>query len=242
MDPTTNPTPPVCLMIAGSDPSGGAGLQADLKTFAARGVYGMSALTVATDCETLDGVQEVQPMPPAFVRRQIDRICTDIPPQAVKTGMLFSEAIICVVAEAVRDLPHLVVDPVMTTRRGERLLSDGAEGALTRELLPWATLVTPSLPEAERLTGQRVVSRSDMEEAAAEILALGPGAVCVTGGHLKEGGPPTASSTETTSSGWRLSACLGRCTAPATRFLRPSLPTWRKAWSCRRRCGRRRRT
>lgn len=181
-------TCPVCLTIAGSDPSGGAGLQADLKTFAAFGVYGMSALTVATDCETQVGVEETRPMPPAFMRRQIDCICADIPPQAVKTGMLFSEEIIRVVAEAAQeqDFPHLVVDPVMTTRRGERLLSDGAEEALMRELLPLATVATPSLPEAERLIGSPVRTRRDMEEAAAEILALGPGAVCVTGGHLDE--------------------------------------------------------
>lgn len=185
-------TPTVCLTIAGNDPSGGAGLAADLKTFAARGVYSMAVLTVATDCDTQAGVEEVQPMPPAFVRRQIARVCTDIPPQAVKTGMLFSEEIIRVVAEALCEhAPQaaLVVDPVMTTRRGERLLSDEAEETLADELFSLATVVTPSLPEAERLAGRRVLSRQDMEEAAAEIHALGPKAVCITGGHLGDDRP-----------------------------------------------------
>ncbi len=178
-------TPPV-LTIAGSDPSGGAGMQADLKTFAACGVYGMAALTVATDCNTAYGVEQVEALPPAFVARQIDRVCADIPPQAVKTGMLFSEAIIRVVAEAAgrHAFPHFVVDPVITTRRGERLLSDGAEAALTEALLPLAAATTPSLPEAARLAGFPVETRADMERAARAIRALGPGAVIVTGGHL----------------------------------------------------------
>lgn len=194
MSPTRPPSPArpsVALTIAGSDPSGGAGLQADLKTFAALGVYGMSALTVATDCETLRGVTRVEAMPPAFVARQIERVWEDIPPGAVKTGMLYSEAIIREVAEALRlrgPVP-LVVDPVMTTRRGERLLSDGAEAALARELLPLAAIATPSLPEAERLTGLPVGTRGEVERAAAKILELGAGAVVVTGGH---GSGPTA--------------------------------------------------
>ena len=187
--------PPACLTIAGSDPSGGAGLQADLKSFAAMGVYGMSALTVATDCETQTGVEEVHALPPAFVRRQVDRVCADITPAAVKTGMLFEEEIIRTVAEAARahgvsqdGSTPLVVDPVMTTRRGERLLSDGAEAALVEALLPLATVVTPSLPEAERLVGRTVRTRKAMRQAAEALLDLGagagPAAVIITGGHL----------------------------------------------------------
>lgn len=180
--------PPVALTIAGSDPSGGAGLQADLKTFAALGVYGMTVLTIATDCATDEGVQEVHAIPPAFVARQIERVCRDIPPHAVKTGMLYDEAVIEVVAEAARRFafPAFVLDPVMTTRRAERLLSDGAEHALLERLLPLATVVTPSLPEAERLTGLRVRSREAMERAAEAVLALGPRAVVVKGGHLDD--------------------------------------------------------
>jgi hydroxymethylpyrimidine/phosphomethylpyrimidine kinase len=187
---TSSNAPPVCLTVAGNDPSGGAGLAADLKTFAARGVYGMAALTVATDCETRAGVEEVEPMPPAFVRRQIARACADIPPQAAKTGMLFSEEIIRTVAEVVREraFSAFVVDPVMTTRRGEPLLSEGAETALAEALLPLTTVATPSVPEAERLTGEPVQSRADMESAAAQVVALGADAAVVTGGHFDTGG------------------------------------------------------
>ncbi len=176
----------VALTIAGSDPSGGAGLQADLKTFEALGVYGMSVVTVVTDCATDGGVQQVHEIPAAFVARQLGRVCRDIPPAAVKTGMLFGAAIIEAVAEAATRFafPAFVVDPVMTTRRGERLLSDGAEHALVARLFPLATVVTPSLPEAERLTGLDVRSRAAMEQAAEALLALGPRAVVVKGGHL----------------------------------------------------------
>ncbi len=177
---------PVALTIAGSDPSGGAGLQADLKTFQALDVYGMSVVTVVTDCATDEGVQAVHEVPPVFVARQIERVCRDIPPGAVKTGMLHRTAVIEAVAEAAQRLvfPAFVVDPVMTTRRGERLLSDGAEHALVERLVPLATVVTPSLPEAERLTGLRVRSRAAMERAAEALLALGARAVVVKGGHL----------------------------------------------------------
>lgn len=176
------------LTIAGSDPSGGAGMQADLKTFAACGVYGMAALTVATDCNTAEGVTQVEALPPAFVRRQIDRVCADIPPRAVKTGMLFSQEIIRVVAEAAarHAFTHFVVDPVITTRRGERLLSDGAEAALVEALLPRAAVTTPSLPEAARLADFPVETRADMARAAEAIHALGAAAVVVTGGHLAD--------------------------------------------------------
>lgn len=180
----TPPLPPVVLTVAGSDPSGGAGVQADLKTIAALGAYGTSALTVATDCETLSGVQRVEPFPAAFVARQVERVAADIPPDAVKTGMLYDEAIIRAVAGAVAALgAPLVVDPVATTRRGERLLSDGAEAALVATMLPLATVVTPSLPEAARLTGLPVGSAAEIERAAVQLLDLGAQAAVVTGGH-----------------------------------------------------------
>lgn len=177
---------PVALTIAGNDPSGGAGMLADVKTFAAFGVYGMAVLTVATDCNT-EGVTQMQALPEAFVQRQIEQVCGDIRPDAIKTGMLHSEAVIRTVIDAVQRhaLSPLVVDPVMTTRRGERLLSDGAEDALAA-LLPLAAVITPSLPEAERLTGYGIVSRRDMEHAAETIFKLGPGAVIIKGGHRED--------------------------------------------------------
>jgi hydroxymethylpyrimidine/phosphomethylpyrimidine kinase len=179
-------TLPVTLTIAGNDPSGGAGLQADVKTFESVGAYGMGVLTLATDCTT-DGVDAVEPLPDAFVARQIDRVCTDIAPDAVKTGLLFDTAIIEAVLDAVE--PHgltpLVVDPVMTSRHGERLLSDEAEAAM-RRLVGRALITTPSYPEAERLSGLRVASREDAVHAARRIHErLGPTHVVVTGGHAK---------------------------------------------------------
>ena len=178
--------PPV-LTIAGIDPSGGAGLAADLKTFAAHGTYGMSVLTVATDCTT-EGVTDVHALPPAFVRRQLERVVHDIPPAAVKTGMLFNTAIIKTVthADADLDLMPLVIDPVMTTRRGEPLLSEDAEAAL-RTLIGKATVTTPSLPEAERLVGASIQSRADTEAAARAIHdRLHPAHVVITGGHASD--------------------------------------------------------
>lgn len=183
--------PPVVLTIAGSDPSGGAGMQADLATFAAFGAYGTCAIAVVTDCETLRGVEHVEAMPPAFVARQIERVAADIPSDAVKTGMLYDEAILRAVVGALRALGAvpLVVDPVATTRRGERLLTDGAEGVLLDELVPLAAIVTPSLPEAARLTGLPVRTPAEVERAAVRLLDLGAGAAVVTGGH---GDGPTA--------------------------------------------------
>jgi hydroxymethylpyrimidine/phosphomethylpyrimidine kinase len=182
----TAPSPPaVALTIAGSDPSGGAGLQADLKTFQVQGVYGMSVLTVATDCETASGVEKVHALPPSFVIRQLRRVMADIPPDAVKTGMLYSAAIIRRVAAHLRSDPPswLVVDPVMTTRSGDALLPEAAEAALRSRLIPIADVVTPSLPEAERLLGQPMDTRADVEAAARALTANGPAAAVITGGH-----------------------------------------------------------
>ena len=184
---STHHDAPPALTIAGIDPSGGAGLAADLKTFAAHGTYGMSVLTVATDCTT-EGVTDVHALPPAFVRRQLERVVDDIPPAAVKTGMLFNTAIIETVAQAAADLDlmPLVIDPVMTTRRGEPLLSEDAEAAL-RTLIGKATVTTPSLPEAERLVGASIQSRADTEAAARAIHdRLHPAHVVITGGHASD--------------------------------------------------------
>jgi hydroxymethylpyrimidine/phosphomethylpyrimidine kinase len=149
--------PPVALTIAGSDSSGGAGIQADLKTFHALGVYGASAITALTAQSTV-GVSGIVPVDAAFVALQIDTTVDDIPPDAVKTGMLAEAAIVDVVAEAAvrHRFPALVVDPVMVATTGARLLADDAVDRLRDRLLPLATLVTPNAPEAAVLLGRAV--------------------------------------------------------------------------------------
>lgn len=174
------------LIIAGSDSGGGAGIQADLKTVTALGGYGATAITALTAQNTL-GVSGVLPVDPAFVTQQIEVVLEDIGADAIKTGMLHSAAVIEAVAEALRklaaDVP-LVVDPVMVAQSGASLLQDDAVQALRRELLPMATLVTPNLPEAERLCGHSIAGPAEMREAAEQLLTLGPGAVLLKGGHL----------------------------------------------------------
>lgn len=183
-------TSPPVLTIAGSDPSGGAGQQADLKTFHALDAYGMSVLTLATDCTT-SGVEAVETLPPPFIRRQLDRVCTDLPPAAAKTGMLLEADIVEEVRDFVRSqgLSPLVVDPVMTTTQGERLLSDDAEAAM-RRLVGEAVVTTPSRPEAERLLETSLSGRRDLEAAAPALAELGARHVVITGGH--ETGPRAA--------------------------------------------------
>jgi hydroxymethylpyrimidine/phosphomethylpyrimidine kinase len=178
------PSVPSVLTIAGSDSSAGAGIQADLKTFAALGVYGTCAITAITAQNTL-GVSAVQEMPPGIVAAQIEAVVTDIRPDAVKTGMLASGPIIEVVAAKVREhsLPNLVVDPVMVAKSGDRLLREDAVAALRELLLPLATVVTPNLPEAEALSGRPVRTDEDVRAAAEEIVRLGARAVVVKGGH-----------------------------------------------------------
>jgi len=174
------------LTIAGSDSGGGAGIQADLKTFSALGVYGMSVLTALTAQNTI-GVQAVFELPPSFVAQQIDSVVTDIGVDAVKTGMLANSEIIHVVAEKVKEyrLPNLVVDPVMRAKSGDPLLRPEAQEALVKELLPLALVVTPNLPEAEALVGFPVKTLEDMRQAAMAIHAMGPAWVVVKGGHLE---------------------------------------------------------
>jgi len=177
-----------CAMtIAGSDSGGGAGIQADLKTFAALGVFGTSAITALTAQNTV-GVEGVFKVPPEFVARQIDAIMKDIGADAVKTGMLSSRAVIDVVAAKIREhgLRPLVVDPVMVAKSGDALLEPEARGALVSALLPLATVVTPNLPEAEVLCGFPVADRDGMRRAARAIHALGPRCVVVKGGHLQD--------------------------------------------------------
>lgn len=173
------------LTIAGSDSGGGAGIQADLKTFAAHGVFGTSAVTAVTAQNTL-GVTAWQAIPADLVIAQIDAVAGDLGADAVKTGMLATAAIVAAVAAAVDrlQLRNLVVDPVMIAKGGDRLLEERAIDALRAELLPRARIVTPNVPEAEVLSGIRIRSLDDMRDAAQRILALGPDVVLVKGGHL----------------------------------------------------------
>jgi hydroxymethylpyrimidine/phosphomethylpyrimidine kinase len=176
------------LTIAGSDSGGGAGIQADLKTFAMLAVWGMSAVTSIT-VQNTQGVAEVSDVPPDIVAAQIRAVATDIGVDAAKTGMLSTAEIIEAVAEAVEELgvPNLVVDPVFVSKHGDPLLRDDAVDALAKRVVPLATLVTPNLPEAGGLAGFEVRTRQEMEKAAAAILDLGARAVLVKGGHLGEG-------------------------------------------------------
>jgi hydroxymethylpyrimidine/phosphomethylpyrimidine kinase len=176
---------PKALTIAGSDSGGGAGIQADLKTFAALGVYGSSVITALTAQNTKD-VIEVLETPVEMVRAQIDAVMSDIGADAVKTGMLSSAAIIAEVADGVRrfGIDNLVVDPVMVAKSGDRLLREDAVGAVLDLLLPLTFIVTPNIPEAEVLSGRTIVSEAEMVEAARAIHARGARIVVVKGGHL----------------------------------------------------------
>ena len=176
---------PRALTIAGSDSGGGARIQADLKTFAAFGVYGAAAVTAITAQNTL-GVQAIQDIPAEVVAAQIDAVLSDIGADAVKTGMLFSTAIIEAVADRLRahGVTRLVIDPVMVTKGGDRLLRTDAVDTLRELLLPLAAVVTPNAPEASVLADIDVVDESTAREAARRIHAMGPRLVIVKGGHL----------------------------------------------------------
>ena len=173
------------LTIAGSDPSGGAGIQADLKTFSSLNVYGMSAIGALTAQNTL-GVRDVMPVPPEFVGAQLDAVLTDIVPDAVKTGMLGTGGVVEVVAQRIRKygVERLVVDPVLVSSSGTHLLDHAGEAALKRALLPLALLITPNLTEAAVLTGVDVTDSLSMEEAARRLHRMGARHVLVKGGHL----------------------------------------------------------
>ena len=173
------------LTIAGSDSGGGAGIQADLKTFAAHGVYGTSAITAVTAQNTL-GVNSFETLSPTLVRAQIEAVVSDIGADAAKTGMLATAAIVETVAKAVADLkiPVLVVDPVMIAKSGDRLLDDHAVRAILSSLLPRAFVVTPNIPEAEALAGLRIATEGDRRQAARRLLAFGPANVIIKGGHF----------------------------------------------------------
>jgi len=178
--------PSTALTIAGSDPSGGAGIQADLKTFSALGVYGMAAITALT-AQNTRGVTGIEVVSAEFVALQIDTIFADIQPRAVKTGMLANAEIIRVVAAKAweKSFKHLVVDPVMVAKSGDRLLAKDAVEALREDLIPNAYVLTPNLPEAGDILGEPVTTAAQMRTAARELHALGAENVVVKGGHLE---------------------------------------------------------
>lgn len=175
------------LSIAGSDPSGGAGIQADLKTFAAHGVYGMAAITAITAQNTI-GVFAVEPIAGPLVASQLDAVFADIFPEAVKIGMIPDEAAARAVSEALSrgEARNVVVDTVMVSSSGRRLLETGGERALVDLLFPRALLVTPNVPEAEALTGIAIADRDGMSRAARALSSLTPGGVLLKGGHLAD--------------------------------------------------------
>ena len=179
------------MTIAGSDSGGGAGIQADLKTFHQWGVYGTSAVTAVT-AQNTQGVQEVHAVPPATVAAQVRSVARDLPPAAVKTGMLAGAATVRAVAEAVREhglgrgrLDRYVLDPVMVAGGGEPLLAPSAVRVMRDELLPLATVATPNWPEAVLLTGVEGSGVGAMERAARLLVAAGAGGALVTGGHVQ---------------------------------------------------------
>lgn len=179
---------PVALSIAGSDSGGGAGIQADLNTFGAHGVFATTAITAVTVQNTL-GVSGYEALSPGTVAAQVRAVADDLGVDAAKTGMLASSSIIDAVAEAISKggIPALVVDPVSVSKHGHPLLATDAVDALRSRILPIATLVTPNLPEAAALTRLDVTSRDDMLRAAEAILSMGSGAVLIKGGHLEDG-------------------------------------------------------
>jgi len=218
----------IALTIAGSDSSGGAGIQADLKTFAAFGVYGASAITALTAQNTV-GVRSIADVDPQFVANQIDAIVEDLEVGAAKTGMLARVAVIEAVADRLRTyrLPYLVVDPVMVATSGDVLLEPEALTALREKILPLATLLTPNLREAEILTGRSVTNPAQMRDAARTLIESGVRAVLVKGGHLaddaldilydsqsfREFSAPQIATRNTHGTGCTLSAAITACLA-----------------------------
>lgn len=177
---------PITLTIAGSDSSGGAGIQADLKTFSALETFGTSALTAVT-AQNTTSVTQIFELPPEMVYNQIKAVALDLEIRSFKTGMLFSEAIIDSVAGAIREfgLSNYVLDPVMVAKGGAVLLKKGAKEALIKKLIPLANIITPNIPEAEALADTKIVNETTIKEASKKILKMGPECVILKGGHLE---------------------------------------------------------
>ena len=176
---------PIILSIAGSDSSGGAGIQADLKAISALGAYGTTAITAIT-VQNTTGVRAIHAIPSEYVRGQIEAVMDDIMPDAIKIGMINDIEIVHVIAESIRKYhpQHVVFDPVMVSTSGCKLVEDNAIEALTKELMPLTDLITPNLDEAIVLTGKKIQNLEEMEIASKELLAFGSKAVLVKGGHL----------------------------------------------------------
>ena len=176
--------PPIALTIAGSDSGGGAGIQADLKTFRAREVHGLSVIAAITSQNTR-GVTAVHPVPQKHIRSQIDAVFDDFPIAAVKTGMLGSASIVRLVAREMRQRKPawLVVDPVMIATSGARLLDEDAVDAMVNELIPLADIITPNVPEAETLLGRSLRTKAQLDQAGKSLMELGARAVLLKGGH-----------------------------------------------------------
>ena len=176
---------PRVLSIAGSDSGGGAGIQADLKTFSALGCYGMTAITAIT-AQNTQGVRAIHGVPLEILTAQIDSVVEDIGVDAVKIGMLHAPEVVQVVAQAIRRhaMPHVVLDPVMVATSGDRLTTAGTVEVLVQELFPLSALLTPNLDEAELLLGRKITHKAEPEPAAIALLALGAPAVLLKGGHL----------------------------------------------------------
>ncbi|HUR95530.1 MAG TPA: bifunctional hydroxymethylpyrimidine kinase/phosphomethylpyrimidine kinase [Gemmatimonadales bacterium] len=202
----------IALTIAGSDSGGGAGIQADLKTFQQFGVFGTSAI-VAITAQNTRGVRAVETVPEAMVAAQLTALAEDLPPAALKTGMLAEAPLVRLVAKAIREngWHPLVVDPVMVATSGQRLLTTEAEDVIRESLLPLSALVTPNLDEAAVLTGRVVHDLDTMERAGETLLRFGAGAALIKGGHLQDGAE-TVTDVLVTTSGVR-------------RFTRPRLQT-----------------
>jgi hydroxymethylpyrimidine/phosphomethylpyrimidine kinase len=177
----------IALTIAGSDPTGGAGLQADLKTFKSLGVYGIGILSVLT-VQNTEGVHNIQEVPFHFFSEQMDFLLKDIQPDALKTGMLYSEDIIEIVAQKIREysLKNLVVDPVTISSTGVQLIEERGLMILKNDLLPVARVITPNVYEAAALAGKEIKDEKDMKKAAVQLKKYGTENVIITGGHLNE--------------------------------------------------------
>jgi len=174
------------LTIAGSDPTGGAGLQADIKVFRAFGVHGLSVASALT-AQNTEGVISVFPVAKNFFAEQLDVLLKDITPDAVKTGMLYSKQLVGVIAESIRkhSLKNLVIDPVIVSSSGDSLVEDSTLDAIREQLFPLAKVITPNIYEASVLTGISIEEVIQMEEAAKELKKMGPENVVITGGHLE---------------------------------------------------------
>jgi len=173
---------PKVLTIAGSDSGGGAGIQADLKTFSALGCYGMSAITCITSQNTV-GVRAIHPVPPEIVQGQIEAVMEDIGTDAIKIGMVFSEELVLAISKALRKctISNLVIDPVMVAASGDNLIEDSTVEFLLKELFPIATIITPNLKEAERILGTKISSHDNLIKSAKELVRFGNRAVVIKG-------------------------------------------------------------